>query len=66
MNHFYGFNLYLEQVKQHWLIHHFHVSRSEEDAALLSNASLRDFQVICNLGEGETGHSELVSCFKFY
>ncbi|CDQ56711.1 unnamed protein product [Oncorhynchus mykiss] len=35
-------------------------AQSEEDAALLSNASLRDFQVICNLGEGETGHSELV------
>ncbi|XP_024273277.1 cGMP-dependent protein kinase 1-like isoform X2 [Oncorhynchus tshawytscha] len=35
-------------------------AQSEEDSALLSNASLRDFQVICNLGEGETGHSELV------
>ncbi|XP_041756904.1 cGMP-dependent protein kinase 1 isoform X3 [Coregonus clupeaformis] len=35
-------------------------AQSEEDAAFLSNASLRDFQVICNLGEGETGHSELV------
>ncbi|CAB1321939.1 unnamed protein product [Coregonus sp. 'balchen'] len=33
---------------------------TEEDAALLSNVSLSEFQVICNLGEGEIGHSELV------
>lgn len=35
-------------------------ARSEEDTATLSNTTLSDYQVVCNLGVGEIGHTVLV------
>ncbi|XP_045082923.1 cGMP-dependent protein kinase 1-like [Coregonus clupeaformis] len=55
-----SYNKNQQTSKATWVTLLFHVRRSEEDAALLSNVSLSEFQVICNLGEGEIGHSELV------
>ncbi|KAM4616835.1 cGMP-dependent protein kinase 1 [Polymixia lowei] len=34
--------------------------KSDKDAALLSDTTLSDFEVICNLGVGEIGHVDLV------
>ncbi|XP_062307418.1 cGMP-dependent protein kinase 1 isoform X2 [Osmerus eperlanus] len=38
--------------------------KAEEEDAVLSSATLSDFQVICNLGVGEIGHVDLVKLHK--
>lgn len=37
------------------------INRADEDGPAFGETSLSSFQVLCNLGEGQYGHTQLVS-----